>query len=79
MVANGVSRLVTTDTTTVTNFTSGVTGQEITILFEHAKTITDGTNIFLAGSVNFVGASTDSLTLIQKADGKWYEISRSVN
>ena len=78
-VANHASTLITTDTTTVTNFTNGVIGQRITILFEHAKTITDGTNIFLAGSANFVGASTDSLTLIQKADGKWYELSRSIN
>jgi hypothetical protein len=72
-------RWLTGGTTTITNFTSGQVGQIIHILSEHAITITDGTNIFLNGSVNFVMANTDSLTLIQKADGKWYELSRSVN
>jgi hypothetical protein len=70
---------VTGGTTTITNFTNGVVGQEIVILSEHAITITDGTNIFLSGSANFVMASTDSLRLVQKANGKWYEVSRSVN
>jgi len=72
-------RFLTGGTTTITDFDDGVEGQEIVILSEHAITITDGTNIFLAGSVNFVMAATGSLTLVQKADGKWYEISRSVN
>jgi hypothetical protein len=72
-------RWLTGGTTTITNFTNGQTGQIIRILSEHAITITDGTNIFLAGSTNFVMANTDSLTLIQKADGKWYELGRSVN
>lgn len=75
----GIRLCRTRDGTTVTDFTNGVEGQEITILFEHTKTITDGTNIFLAGSANFAGVSTDTLTLIQKADGNWYEKSRSVN
>jgi len=70
--------------TTITDFDDGVTGQEIIILSEHAITITDNGNFFLAGgdgagAANFVMASTDSLHLIQKADGNWYEISRSVN
>jgi hypothetical protein len=77
-VANGKVWL-TGGTTTITDFTGGVTGQEIIIMSEHAITITDGTNMFLSGSANFVMASTDSLYLIQKADGNWYEISRSVN
>jgi hypothetical protein len=70
---------LTGGTTTITDFTNGYTGQEIIILSEHAITITDGTNMFLSGSANFVMASTDSLHLVQKADGNWYEISRSVN
>lgn len=70
---------LTGGTTTITDFTNGFTGQIIRVLSEHAITITDGTNIFLNGSANFVMASTDSLTLIQKADGNWYELSRSVN
>lgn len=70
---------LTGGTTTITNITGGVTGQEIVILSEHAITITDGTNLFLNGSTNFVMASTDSLTLVCKADGKWYETGRSDN
>jgi hypothetical protein len=76
---SGGRKFITGGTTTITNFTSGQVGQEIIILSEHAITITDGTNIFLAGSANFVMANTDSLKLVQKADGKWYEIGRSVN
>lgn len=70
---------LTGGTTTITDFDDGVTGQIITVIAEHAITITDGTNIFLNGSVNFVMAATDTLTLICKADNKWYEISRSDN
>lgn len=70
---------ITGGTTTVTDLLNGSVGQEIIILSEHAITITDGTNIFLNGSANFVMASTDSLTLVQKADGNWYETARSVN
>jgi len=70
---------LTGGTTTITNFTGGWTGQEIKIISEHAITITDGTNIFLSGSANYVMDATDTLTLINKADGKWYELSRSNN
>ena len=70
---------LTGGTTTITDLLGGNLGDERTILSEHAITITDGTNLFLAGSANFVMASTDSLTVIRKADGNWYEVSRSVN
>ena len=70
---------LTGGTTTITDLLNGSPGQEIIILSEHAITITDGTNIFLSGSANFVMANTGSLHLIQKADGNWYEIGRSVN
>lgn len=70
---------LTGGTTTITDFDSGVTGQEITIIAEHSLTITDGTNIFLSGSVNWAMTATDTLTLICKADNKWYEISRGDN
>ncbi len=76
---SGGSVFLTGGTTTVTDFDDGVEGQQITILSEHAITITDGTNIFLSGSANFVMASTDTLTLIQKNDSKWYEVGRSDN
>ena len=75
----GGNLFVTGGTTTITDFDDGTEGQQIIIISEHAITITDGTNIFLSGSANFVMASTDTLTLIQKASGLWYELSRSVN
>lgn len=75
----GGKSFITGGTTAITDFDDGVPGQEIVILSEHAITITDGTNIILNGSANFVMAASDSLTLIQKADNKWYETSRMVN
>ena len=75
----GGSKFLTGGTTTITDFDDGVTGQIIIIVSEHAITITDGTNIFLSASGNFVMKATDTLTLICKADGKWYELCRSVN
>jgi hypothetical protein len=76
---SGGKIFLTGGTTTITDFDDGATGQEIIILAEHAITITDGTNIFLNGSANFVMASSDSLHLVQKANGFWYEVGRSVN
>ncbi len=70
---------LTGGTTTITDFDDGVEGQVILVIAEHSITITDGTNIFLNGSANFVMAATDTLTLICKADLKWYEIARSDN
>jgi len=69
---------LTGGTTGITDFDDGYTGQIITIIAEHAVSITDGTNIFLAGNA-YTMAATDTLTLIQKADGKWYELARSDN
>ncbi len=70
---------LTGGTTTITDFDDGLEGQIIRIVSEHAITITDGTNIFLNGSGNFVMAATDTLTLLCKADNKWYELCRSDN
>ncbi|MCK5563696.1 MAG: hypothetical protein KAJ07_00480 [Planctomycetes bacterium] len=78
-ISAGGDLWLTGGTTTVTDISGGAEGQTITILSEHAITITDGTNFFLSGSANFVMASTDSLVIVQKADGNWYEVSRSVN
>jgi len=75
----GGEKFLTGGTTTITDFDDGVTGKIIRIISEHAITITDGTNIFLNGSVNFVMAATDTLTLICKADNNWYELARSDN
>lgn len=75
----GLTQASTAGAVTITNFTDGTVGQRFTLIAEHAVTITDGTNIFLNGSANFVMAASDTLTLIQKADGLWYELSRSDN
>ena len=76
---HGGSTFTTGGTITITDFDDGVLGQMITVLSEHAITITDGTNIILNGSANFVMAASDSLVLVLKADNKWYETSRMVN
>lgn len=68
---------LTGGTTTITDFDDGQQGFVITVIAEHSLDITDGTNIFLDGSANWSMTATDTLTLIQKADGKWYEIGRS--
>ena len=78
-IYGGATFFTTGGTTTITDFDNGVLGQTITILSEHAITITDGTNIILHGSANFVMAAADSLTLVLKADNKWYETARMVN
>jgi len=70
---------LTGGTTTITDFDHGNTGQVIIIVAEHTLTITDGTNIFLSGSTDWTMNATDTLTLVCKADNKWYELSRSDN
>ena len=54
-------------------------GQTIHILSGHAVTITDGTNILLNGSGNFVMAAGDVLVLTMYNDQVWVEDSRQVN
>ena len=66
-------------TTTITDWDDGYTGMLFTMIAEHTLTITDGTNILLNGSGNFAMTATDTLTVLQKADGKWYEVSRGDN
>jgi hypothetical protein len=68
---------LTGGTTTITDFDDGLEGQQIEVIAEHSLDITDGTNIFLSGSANWSMTATDTLTLICKADNKWYELSRS--
>jgi hypothetical protein len=63
-------------TTGITDFDDGVLGQVITILAEHTVEITDNANIYLKNNTNWTMVSSDTLTLIQKANGSWYEIGR---
>ena len=64
--------------TTVANFSGATQGQELTLYFGNGNTTIKATNIFLAGAVDFVGTSSDTLTLIY-ASSAWREQSRSVN
>lgn len=73
------SIFLTGGTTTITDLDDGLEGQVVTLIAEHSVTITDGTNFFLSGSANFEMTATDTLTLICKADNKWYEKSRGDN
>jgi hypothetical protein len=75
----GLRSARTGGTTTITDLDDGVTGQIFRLIAEHSVTITDGTNIFLDGSVNFAMTSSDTLTLICKSDNKWYELERGYN
>ncbi len=64
----------------ITDFDDGFTGQPITIFAEHSVIIdVDAGNIFLDGAVDFAMDDGDTLSLVCKADNKWYEVSRSDN
>jgi hypothetical protein len=68
-----------TQATTITNFTAGETGQELTVVFTTGNTtIQHNANIKLAGGVDFAATNNDTLTLMH-VDGVWYEKCRSVN
>lgn len=65
-----------TGTTTITSITAGPTCQVVTLRFAGILTLTDGSNLKLAG--NFVTTADDTITLV--SDGtNWNEIARSVN
>jgi len=66
-------------TTTITDFDDGVVGQTFALLSGHAVTITDGTNMLLEGSANFVMADGDVLTLTMFNDQVWEEVARKTN
>jgi hypothetical protein len=76
---SGGNVFITGGTATITDFDNGVLGQTITVLSENDLIITDGTHIILHGSATFTMAASDSLTLVLKADNKWYETARMVN
>ena len=64
-------------TTTITSATpSYQSGRRITLIFDGALTLTDGSNLRLAG--NFVTTADDTITLVCD-ESYYYETSRSVN
>jgi len=63
-----------TGTTTITSITAKTAGTIVVLQFDGIATVTDGSNLKLAGS--FTSAAESTLTLF--SDGtNWYEISRS--
>ena len=67
---------VITGTTTITSITAKTAGTIVVLDFSGVLTLTDGSNLKLAG--NFVTTADDTITLV--SDGTNYiEISRSVN
>jgi len=74
---NGQMFLIT-GVATIVSITANTaqTGRIITLLFNNALTLTDGSNLKL--SANFITTADDTITLC--CDGtNWYEMSRSVN
>ena len=65
-----------TGTTNITSVTASTPERRVTLKFDGALTVTDGSNLKLAG--NFVTTTGDTITLV--CDGvDWWEVSRSVN
>jgi len=63
--------------TTITDFTNGTNGQEITIIFTNGNaTLSDASPLFLNGG--FTSSADDVITLVRR-NSLWYEKSRSVN
>jgi hypothetical protein len=75
----GTDSLRSLGVTAITDFDDGVEGQTFTFFAETTINITDGTNILLSAGGTWTMTDTDTLTLTQKADGKWYEVSRGDN
>lgn len=74
-----VFSLVYPGATTITDFSSGKAGQEITIICGNGNlTIANGANVKLAGAANFVGTADDVITLVYSGSS-WREKSRSLN
>lgn len=63
----------------ITDFDDGLTGQIITVVAEHSVQIADNNNIVLNGSRNFDMVLGDTLTLVLKSNGVWWETARSEN
>lgn len=80
--------LVTSGSTTINNLKYIVPGQKITFIFNGGtNTFANGTNMKLAGAVNFTATSLDTLTLVcidppgggPLSTSTMYEVCRSVN
>jgi hypothetical protein len=72
----GVTSATITGTATITSIDPGDPGQEVTLIFAAAATVTDGSNLKLAG--HMVATADDTLTLLSNGTS-WFEKGRSVN
>ena len=65
-----------TGTTTITSITAKTAGTLIILQFDGILTLTDGSNLIMAG--NFVTTANDTIMMV--SDGtNWHEVARSVN
>jgi hypothetical protein len=72
----GSTMATITGTATINSIVAGAVEQRVTLLFKASVTVTDGSNLNLAGS--FAATADDTLTLV--CDGvAWFETARSVN
>ena len=75
-VPNGYRHVLVTGTTSITTISAGFAGRLLVLEFEGVLTVTDGSNLKLAG--NFVTTADDTITLV--SDGtNWIEVCRSAN
>lgn len=72
----GLSVALVTGTTGITDITAGDPGDRLTLVFAGILTVTDGSNLKLAGDLT--SSADDTLSLV--CDGtNWYETARSAN
>lgn len=77
-IPDGKDQITVTGTTGITTGISGANwaGRTITLIFTGVLTVTDGSNLRLAG--NFVTSANATLVLVGNGTN-WFEVSRSVN
>ena len=78
-LSTAVDCFTITGTTGITSIAaaSAAKGRIVTLMFQGALTVTDGSNLKLAG--NFTTTADDTLTLCCVDGTNWHEIARSVN
>ncbi|HAR06635.1 MAG TPA: hypothetical protein DCR72_13850 [Pseudomonas sp.] len=73
-----VFSLQNTSATSVTNFTNGYDGQEITVRMDAFTTLVhDNALMRLKGNVNIAPTSTNNFVRLRRASGVWFEVGRS--
>ena len=65
--------------TNITSFLMPMVGKPFTSLLTGDRTFVAGANMKLTGSVNYVGLTGGTITLVYKSDGVFYETARMVD